>query len=918
MKTKKQILLKLISLLIIFSAYFNYGVANATNNFVFYNRDQYPKNVQYTNDSLAEEISIFSKYVYKKLERCSENKANAETIEAGGFTGGSLLTEKKGYSFCPGLDYVDRIRLQFIMQAEYFSTKSTGLVMGADAKQCGLNKDGSCEYEVASIPSIKYPLEYDQLVFNDLSGKEYCLDPAKECENIPLINIMLRNINYNVSEEAKREDIDCNESKNSTAFKCVGSIKARTDKMKIAKKTNEELIREDNTETPTQPSIEDTPNPQNAPAKITDIYSTVSLAFANNVLFQFGSLKNSVDMLSSLSINNNKKNNWIKENWIPLTNDEKEYMKTFKDIEKITVSYTKADSNCAGRGVNAILCMGARAGATTASQSFAILEKLFQVNPNVLARSSVGEIWGKIRTYTNFLVVIFLIVTAIMYVSNQKLNYYNLKTLIPKIVLVVIFINISYYLILIATDISNIIGANISKFTDSIIKSFDPENKIGMKEFYSEVTSILKAGIPISMAGAVIISLAGGFSFIFPTIVAGLITFFIMFLSIGVRELMIVVLTILAPIFIFTKLLPDEKYYKQWKKILISMLLVYPISALLWNFGILARAVIKISDPGVFVSLLSYILLFVPFLILPKIINKAIENIPIIGGTIMNKLGALNKVSDSVKNSEILRTARQKTINKYKQKASNAISKPMFNKMRNSNRRIISPMGNFMGSIYGTPKIDPERLKNIIEQSSSMQFEEAQENLINYDNINHDVLMASILRGSELGVPIDKNQYILALAELATNQSENGIYIQAILGTTHRNLLNKGNVELSTIFKEIYKNDTFKKQPSSEFIRSLEESVRLNDADKVLQEIDKHNHTTTLTDPLQLKNKIKETVRNMSSYESIDLGKSSVLEKDAIKEELTDQKAQAKAKGPQYYQKYVKKLVGNRSLSRFI
>lgn len=161
----------------------------------------------------------------------------------------------------------------------------------------------------------------------------------------------------------------------------------------------------------------------------------------------------------------------------------------------------------------------------------------------------------------------------------MNLDAYTLRKMAPKILIAVIAVNISIYLCIAAIDATNVLGRGLNQLISA------PFNEVGATqvEVAGDVgDNILFWGVAI--AGGILTTIALASGQLLPMI--GLVLIPIVLAAIAVlvtliiRKILLVLLTIISPIAFSLWVLPGtEKYFKQWWSLFLKTLMVYPIVA---------------------------------------------------------------------------------------------------------------------------------------------------------------------------------------------------------------------------------------------------------------------------------------------------------------------------------------------------
>jgi len=255
----------------------------------------------------------------------------------------------------------------------------------------------------------------------------------------------------------------------------------------------------------------------------------------------------------------------------------------------------QATTSCSVAGIGWLVCPVVTFLSKVADSMFSILADTFlRVNVSILNQdSSAGQTpvfnaWKAMQGIANVILIIMFLVIIFSQVSNIGISSYGLKTLAPKLIIAAILINLSFIICSIAVDVSNILGYSIRDFFDTLSTDAVAGSTVATVQGAGAVTNqsdqwaTLSGGIlavvGVSVAGYFMLSMLGSL------LIAALITLIVILLILVGRQAIIVLAIVLAPVAIAMWLLPNtEKLAKQWSKIFISMLVVFPIIALLFG-----------------------------------------------------------------------------------------------------------------------------------------------------------------------------------------------------------------------------------------------------------------------------------------------------------------------------------------------
>ena len=220
-----------------------------------------------------------------------------------------------------------------------------------------------------------------------------------------------------------------------------------------------------------------------------------------------------------------------------------------------------------------------------ADGAWSIFEFLLINNP--LDRSGAYyDSWTKVRDLANAILVVIFLGIVISQVSNIGISNYGIKKMLPRLVIVAVAINISYYLMQVIIDIANITGKSI----DGIFSGF--ESYSGLKA--ANGWSVLLDSILLSatVVGSVGVTLAAGavlgwpaiILFLGAMIIPAVIGIIAGLLALQVRSMLIPILAIFSPVALVAWVLPNtQKLFDKWKSMFTGLVFLYPLASIYYG-----------------------------------------------------------------------------------------------------------------------------------------------------------------------------------------------------------------------------------------------------------------------------------------------------------------------------------------------
>jgi hypothetical protein cdiviTM7_00597 len=306
-----------------------------------------------------------------------------------------------------------------------------------------------------------------------------------------------------------------------------------------------------------------------------------------------------------------------------------------------------------------------------ADGAWSIFEFLLINNP-LDGSGTYYDSWTKVRDIANAILVVIFLGIVISQVSNIGISNYGIKKMLPRLVIVAVAINISYYLMQVIVDIANITGKSI----DSIFSGF--ESYSGLKA--ANGWSVLFDSILLSatVAGSVGVTLAAGavlgwpaiILFLGAMIIPAIIGIIAGLLALQVRSMLIPILAIFSPVALVAWVLPNtQKLFDKWKSMFTGLVFLYPLASIYYGGLKFAASITLTSGESISIQrLMALAALFIGTFMVAVIAIKSNSIMgKIVGGIggFANKLG-VSRLGGFVSNtaSDMMSSRRAEFLSK--------------------------------------------------------------------------------------------------------------------------------------------------------------------------------------------------------------------------------------------------------------
>lgn len=264
--------------------------------------------------------------------------------------------------------------------------------------------------------------------------------------------------------------------------------------------------------------------------------------------------------------------------------------------------------------------------------NFLVVDARFLNNPNTV------DAWKIFQGFANIIFVILFIIVIFSQITGIGLTNYGVKKALPKLIMVAILVNLSYIIGSMAIDLSNILGESLQSLFDGLASNF---KSVGVFSF----SNVMGDALSFILTGASVATLTvAGFNWqlwlpMFAIALIGMVfSIMFFFVILAVRQAGVIILLAIAPIAIVCYALPNTKnIFDRWKKMFVSLLVVYPVCGVLIGGGTFASTLLLAASgdhKGFFYNLVAMLIQVVPFFFVPTLVKGSMTAMGNIGNKI--------------------------------------------------------------------------------------------------------------------------------------------------------------------------------------------------------------------------------------------------------------------------------------------
>jgi len=287
------------------------------------------------------------------------------------------------------------------------------------------------------------------------------------------------------------------------------------------------------------------------------------------------------------------------------------------------------------------------------------IQGLLAIDTNKYTNPELKRAWANFR---NIAYIILIPVMLVMVIGTalgfEVFSAYTVKRALPRMVIAVIFITLSWYIVGFIINFFNIVGAGVLGLMTS---PFGNSGNINLSNIFgaSAATGAVQfAGASAVLVGLVVVLVTpGGIGLILLYLGGAALFVFVAFLILILRQMFIIALILVAPLAIIAWIFPgNDKLWKLWWGTFSKLLIMFPLIMAIIASGRIFAYLIDLNDTGgvnaVLNPLLKLTAYILPYVFIPFTFKFA-------GGIFANLAGMVNDRSRGI--SDRLAKGRQAT-----------------------------------------------------------------------------------------------------------------------------------------------------------------------------------------------------------------------------------------------------------------
>lgn len=292
-----------------------------------------------------------------------------------------------------------------------------------------------------------------------------------------------------------------------------------------------------------------------------------------------------------------------------------------------------------------ILCPVLRLASTATNGIYdMIVENYLSIKSETVTSDALRDAWGTFQGYANILFAILLVIVILSQVTGVGISNYGIKKILPKLIITIILVNLSYIICSIAIDLSNIIGVSLNDLFGSAKVTVSGIGDLAASDLnigtmvINSVEGIGLTGLTLVAGGAALPIVAEQWPnlilILFLAVISILISILFFFVLLVVRQAAVILLLVLAPVAVVCYALPNtQKMFDRWLKMFSAMLMVFPIcGAVMGGCNYASRLLLSAGgNNGLLYYIIVMVLGVVPLFFIPSILKSSMSALGSIG-----------------------------------------------------------------------------------------------------------------------------------------------------------------------------------------------------------------------------------------------------------------------------------------------
>ncbi len=280
------------------------------------------------------------------------------------------------------------------------------------------------------------------------------------------------------------------------------------------------------------------------------------------------------------------------------------------------------------KGLGWIICPVSNYIADGIDGIFSLVQDFLDVRPIAKDDTGLYQMWDLVRNLANICFIIIFLVIIYSHLTSAGYSNYNVKDMLPRLIIASILVNASFWICALGVDLSNTVAHSTHAVMENIRENMTTGADVTEVTWSNITAYILSAGaVPlagIAMASTAAVSFFGAGYLLLAALISVAFSVLVAFVILAARHALIIMFVVISPLAFVAFVLPSTKsWFSKWLKTFTMLMLFAVIFSFIYGGSQLAGALIMNSADGrLHIAILGMLVQFLPLmlsLIIPRL-----------------------------------------------------------------------------------------------------------------------------------------------------------------------------------------------------------------------------------------------------------------------------------------------------------
>ena len=277
------------------------------------------------------------------------------------------------------------------------------------------------------------------------------------------------------------------------------------------------------------------------------------------------------------------------------------------------------------KGLGWIICPVSNYIADGIDGIFSLVQDFLDVRPITKDDTGLYQMWDLVRNLANICFIIIFLVIIYSHLTSAGYSNYNIKDMLPRLIIASILVNASFWICALGVDLSNTVAHSTHAVMENIRENMTTGADVSWKNISTYILSAGAVAVPaLAIASSAAIAFSGAGYLLLAALLSVAFSVLVAFVILAARHALIIMFVVISPLAFVAFVLPSTKsWFSKWLKTFTMLMLFAVIFSFIYGGSQLAGALIMNSADGrLHIVLLGMMVQFLPLmlsLIIPRL-----------------------------------------------------------------------------------------------------------------------------------------------------------------------------------------------------------------------------------------------------------------------------------------------------------